>query len=80
MWRGKSGIWQRRFYEHHIRDEADMAAHLRYCWWNPMKHGFVTRPEDWPYSSYQFVVSPGSGGGAEQLVGCVFTRTVGTVV
>lgn len=50
--RQERGIWQRRFYEHHIRDEADMAAHLWYCWWNPVKHGFVTRPEDWPYSSY----------------------------
>ena len=49
--RKERGIWQRRFWEHHIRDEADMVAHLRYCWWNPVKHGFVTRPEDWPYSS-----------------------------
>ena len=44
-------IWQRRFWEHHIRDEADYWAHLRYCWWNPVKHGFVARPEDWPFSS-----------------------------
>ena len=50
--RQERGIWQRRFWEHHIRDDADMVAHLRYCWWNPVKHGFVTRPEDWPYSSY----------------------------
>ncbi|TRW98389.1 transposase [Paracoccus sp. M683] len=50
--RQERGIWQRRFWEHHIRDEADLAAHLRYCWWNPVKHGFVTRPEDWPYSSF----------------------------
>ncbi len=49
--RQERGIWQRRFWEHHIRDDADMVAHLRYCWWNPVKHGFVTRPEDWPYSS-----------------------------
>ena len=50
--RQERGIRQRRFWEHHIRDDADMVAHLRYCWWNPVKHGFVTRPEDWPYSSY----------------------------
>lgn len=50
--RQERGIWQRRFWEHHIRNEADMAAHLRYCWWNPVKHGFVMRPDDWPYSSY----------------------------
>lgn len=49
--KGDAGLWQRRFWEHHIRDEADYAAHLRYCWFNPVKHGFVARPEDWPYSS-----------------------------
>lgn len=51
--RGERGIWQRRFYEHHIRDEEDLAAHLRYCWFNPVKHGLVTRPEDWPWSSFR---------------------------
>lgn len=49
--RQERGIWQRRFWEHHIRDEADMAAHVNYCWINPVKHGLVERPEDWPYSS-----------------------------
>ena len=44
-------IWQRRFWEHHIRDEADYAKHLRYCWNNPVKHGLVARPADWPFSS-----------------------------
>lgn len=50
--RREHGIWQRRYWEHHIRDEADYRAHLRYCWINPVKHGLVERPEDWPYSSY----------------------------
>lgn len=45
-------VWQKRFWEHHIRDEADLHNHIRYCWINPVKHGFVERPEDWPYSSY----------------------------
>ncbi|WP_090201619.1 REP-associated tyrosine transposase [Yoonia tamlensis] len=45
------GIWQRRFWEHMIRDDADYANHLQYCWENPVKHGFVTRAVDWPYSS-----------------------------
>ncbi len=45
--RAERGIWQRRYWEHHYRDEADVAAHVRYCWWNPVKHGFVERPEDW---------------------------------
>jgi len=49
--RRERAVWQRRFWEHHIRDEDDFAAHVRYCWTNPVKHGFVERPEDWPYSS-----------------------------
>ena len=49
--RQERGIWQRRYWEHHIRDEADFAAHIRYCWMNPVIHGLVERPEDWPYSS-----------------------------
>ena len=49
--RREKAVWQRRFWEHHIRDDADFAAHVRYCWVNPVKHGIVQRPEDWPYSS-----------------------------
>jgi putative transposase len=49
--RQERGIWQRRFWEHHLRNDADLGAHVRYCWINPVKHGFVERPEDWPYSS-----------------------------
>lgn len=45
-------IWQKRYWEHHIRDEADFCAHLRYCWINPVKHGFVDHPRDWPFSSW----------------------------
>lgn len=50
--RGQVGIWQKRFWEHHIRDEVDFLAHVRYCWVNPVKHGLVSEPGDWPYSSY----------------------------
>lgn len=50
--RQERGIWQRRFYEHHIRDEEDFAAQMRYCWFNPVKHGYAERSEDWPYSSF----------------------------
>lgn len=46
-------IWQKRYWEHHIRDETDYAAHVRYCWINPVKHGFVERPQDWAFSSYR---------------------------
>lgn len=49
--KGEVGLWQPRFWEHHIRNEADYWSHVRYCWMNPVKHGFVERPEDWPYSS-----------------------------
>lgn len=47
----EQALWQRRFWEHHIRDEADYWAHVRYCWMNPVKHGLVARPEEWPWSS-----------------------------
>ncbi len=50
--RREHGIWQRRFWEHHIRDEVDWRAHVRYCWINPVKHGLVSDPAEWPYSSY----------------------------
>ncbi|MDF3606988.1 transposase [Paracoccus sp. DMF-8] len=49
--KGDAGLWQRRFWEHHIRDRADFTAHLHYCWLDPVKHGLVARPEDWRYSS-----------------------------
>lgn len=45
------GLWQRRFWEHAIRDETDFQRHVRYCWMNPVKHGLVERPTDWAFSS-----------------------------
>ena len=60
--RQERGIWQRRYWEHHIRDEADMALHLRYCWTNPVRHGLVERPEDWPYSSVHRAMAEGRYG------------------
>jgi len=47
----EQAVWQRRFWEHHCRDEADLKAHIRYCWSNPVKHGLVARPTDWEASS-----------------------------
>lgn len=49
--KGEVGLWQPRFWEHHIRDETDLTAHVRYCWGNPVKHGLVTSATDWPWSS-----------------------------
>ena len=47
----EKGVWQRRFWEHAIRDEDDLARCKRYCWFNPVKHGHVDAPVDWPHSS-----------------------------
>ncbi len=47
----EQAVWQRRFWEHHIRDDAEFAACVGYCHINPVKHGFVERPEDWAWSS-----------------------------
>jgi putative transposase len=50
--RGERGIWQRRYWEHVIRDERDMQNHIEYCWYNPVKHGHVKNVEDWPFSTF----------------------------
>jgi putative transposase len=57
--RRERGIWQRRFWEHTIRDEQDYAAHMDYIHFNPVKHGFVTHAADWPYSSFHQAVAKG---------------------
>jgi putative transposase len=66
--RGERGIWQRRFWEHAVRDERDYAAHMDYLHFNPVKHGYVGRVSEWPYSSFgRCVVSgiyPPDWGGA----------------
>lgn len=51
MAKREAGLWQRRFWEHTIRNEADYQNHMAYCWGNPVKHGLVERAADWPYSS-----------------------------
>jgi putative transposase len=53
------GIWQRRFWEHAIRDEADLAAHIDYVHFNPVKHGHVGSAVEWPYSSFHRYVREG---------------------
>ncbi len=57
--RGEYRLWQRRFWEHTIRDERDYAHHVAYCHWNPVKHGLVQRLADWPYSSFHRYVRLG---------------------
>jgi putative transposase len=57
--RNERGIWQRRFWEHMIRDDADYAAHIDYVHINPLKHGYVQRVVDWPYSTFHQYVMAG---------------------
>lgn len=52
-------VWQRRFWEHAIRDEADWRRHLDYIHYNPVKHGHVERPSEWPWSSFRACVARG---------------------
>jgi putative transposase len=68
--RGERGIWQRRYWEHLIRDERDYRAHMDYVHINPVKHGLVERVADWPYSTFHRMVAdgiypPGWAGGCE---------------
>jgi putative transposase len=58
--RGERGIWQRRYWEHLIRDEADYRAHMDYVHINPVKHGLVKRVADWPYSTFHRLVAAGT--------------------
>ncbi|MEJ0074074.1 MAG: transposase [Alphaproteobacteria bacterium] len=58
--RREKGIWQRRYWEHAIRDEADMARHIDYIHFNPVKHNLVTRVRDWPHSSFHRYVEEGT--------------------
>jgi len=51
--RGNRGVWQRRFWEHVIRDETDFERHLDYIHFNPVKHGHAKCPHDWPHSSFE---------------------------
>ena len=57
--KGERGIWQRRYWEHQIRDDDDWARHVDYIHYNPVKHGLVTRPGDWPHSSLHRFVREG---------------------
>ena len=55
----EKGIWQRRYWEHVIRDDADLERHADYIHFNPVKHGYVPRVSDWPYSSFHGYVARG---------------------
>jgi len=52
QYKREPGIWQRRFWEHLIRDQDDMANHMDYIHYNPIKHALVACPHHWPYSTF----------------------------
>jgi Transposase and inactivated derivatives len=57
--RRERGIWQRRFWEHALRDEEDFRRQIDYIHYNPVKHGCVSRAADWPYSTFRRYVQLG---------------------
>jgi len=50
--RSERGVWQRRFWEHHLRNDEDYAAHMRFCRIDPVLHGLVETATEWPFSSF----------------------------
>jgi putative transposase len=80
--RGEYQLWQRRFWEHTVRDERDFASHIDYIHYNPVKHALVAQVADWPHSSFHRYVRDGvlprdwagvvdqpAGGFGERVVG-----------
>jgi len=59
MRKGERGIWQRRYWEHLIRDDGDFARHADYIHYNPVKHGHAARAADWPHSTFMRWVKRG---------------------
>ncbi|MCQ9378219.1 transposase [Methyloversatilis sp. XJ19-49] len=57
--KGERGVWQRRYWEHLVRDDGDFARHVDYIHFNPVQHGLVERVADWPHSSFHRYVERG---------------------
>ena len=55
--KGEYALWQRRFWEHTLRDDVDFSRHIDYIHYNPVKHGHVKQVKDWPYSSFHRFVA-----------------------
>jgi putative transposase len=53
------GVWQKRFWEHQIRDERDLQRHVDYIHYNPVKHGLVKNIDTWPWSTYHKYIKSG---------------------
>ncbi len=56
---GEYALWQRRFWEHTLRDARDKERHVDYIHYNPVRHGYVSSVADWPYSSFHRYVRQG---------------------
>ena len=56
---GEYNLWQRRYWEHTIRDEKDLENHVNYIHYNPVKHGLVQQVKDWSHSSFPHYVKRG---------------------
>jgi putative transposase len=72
--RRERGIWQRRYWEHAVRDDRDLERHVDYIHFNPVKHGYVTKVADWPHSTFHRYVAKGMlpvdwGGDIQDLSG-----------
>jgi len=65
--KGEACLWQRRFWEHQIRNENDLQKHVDYIHYNPVKHGLVESVEDWPWSTYHRYVKEGFYKGDENF-------------
>jgi len=77
--KGEREVWQRRYWEHLIRDETDFERHVDYIHYNPVKHGLAKVPKDWPWSSFHDYVSKGifpADWGANEVV--TFSEDVGS--
>ena len=57
--KAERGVWQRRFWEHAIRDQEDLNRHVDYIHYNPVKHGLASSPGTWRYSSFSSFVRRG---------------------
>jgi putative transposase len=74
MARRERGIWQRRYWEHAVRGDADLERHVDYIHFNPVKHGHVSRVCDWPHSRFHGFVARGVlpadwGGDVQDMTG-----------
>lgn len=59
MKRQEQALWQHRYWEHMLRDERDFERHVEYIHYNPVKHGYVASPLEWPHSSFRRYVEAG---------------------